>query len=127
MRRKYSFKFLINRKILECRQSFTMANSMASSGLSENAHLPKLILTINGTIGNAERGTWCQDVRHQIGDVAGPIPSSLIVDAADTVCGPPALLMGWCCWPCTAGLVDLGGRAYLRWRSGVLNKTSSHV
>ena len=35
-------------------------------------HLPKLILTIDDTIGYAKRDTWCQDVKQQIGDVAGP-------------------------------------------------------
>ena len=44
-RRKYSFKFLINRKILEFRQTFTMANNMASSGLWQS-----VILTIDGSI-----------------------------------------------------------------------------
>ena len=29
-------------------------------------YLPALILTIDGTIGHAKRGTWCQDVRHQM-------------------------------------------------------------
>ena len=32
IRRKYSFKTLINRKVLKCRQAFTMTNNMASSG-----------------------------------------------------------------------------------------------
>ena len=39
--RKYPFKILINRKIFKCRQLFTMANNMASSGLYENIILNK--------------------------------------------------------------------------------------
>ena len=40
------------------------------------------------------------------------------VDDADTACGPHVLLMGWCCRPCAVGLVHLGVKTYLRWRSG---------
>ena len=68
-----------------------MANNMASSDQWENA-----ILTKSGTVGFVKRGTWCQDVRHKIGDVA------------DTICRLPALLVGWCCRTCQVGLVDLG-------------------
>ena len=50
-----------------------------------------------------------------------------IVEVGDTVCGSPLhYLVGWCCEPCAVGLDDLGGRVYLRKRSGLLQMTSSH-
>ena len=63
VRRKNSFYFLKNRKLLEHRQTFTMANNMASSGLWENLYLPKLILTIDGPIAmqRGEPGTKVWD------------------------------------------------------------------
>ena len=50
IRGKYSFSFLMKWKLLEHRQTFTMANKMALSGLGEMLYLPKLILTIDGPI-----------------------------------------------------------------------------
>ena len=49
-RRKYSFNFHKNRKLLECRQAFTMAKLMASLGLWEMLFLPQFILTVDGLI-----------------------------------------------------------------------------
>ena len=84
--------------------------------------LPKLILTTDGTIGYAKRGDpWCQDVRHHIGDAEGPLTYQLLLLQALYV-GPLH-----CQWAGVVDLVDLEGRTYLRWRSRVLNKTSSHV
>ena len=71
-------------------------------------------------------GTWYKDVGHQIGDGAGSHSYQLFMLQTHYV-SPPVLLRGWCCRPCAVGLVDLGRRVYLRWRSGVLSKTSSHM
>ena len=48
---------------------------MASSGLWENVIQPKLVLTINGTIGYVKRGAWYQDVQHQLVMLQESIPS----------------------------------------------------
>ena len=42
----------------------------------------------------------------------------LVDDVVETVYGPPYCLVGWCCGSCAMGLADMGGRVYLRWRSG---------
>ena len=59
-------------------EAFTLANNMASSGLKnlgKNVILTYLILTIDGTIGYTEMGTWCQGVRHQLVILQDPIPT----------------------------------------------------
>ena len=55
-----------------------------------------------------KKGTWCQDVRHQISHVAGSIPT--MVDIADTVQGP--------CTAWRAGIVYL---AQLTWDTGSIS------
>ena len=62
----------------------------------------------------------------QIGDITGPHTYKLLMMHSQCV-GSPLWLVAWCCRPCTVGLVGLGGRVYMKWRSGVLNKTSSHI
>ena len=98
-----------------------MANNIVSSGLWEN-----VILTIDGTTDCAKKGTWWQDVRHQIGDVAEFHTYHLLMLYTQCV-GSLHCLSGWCCRLCVVGLIDLGGRVSLRWRSGVLKKTSSQM
>ena len=64
--------------------------------------LPKLILTIDGTIGYVMRGNWFQDVKHKIGDVAGPHTYQLLMLNAQYV-GPPALCAGLVLWGMHSG------------------------
>ena len=49
-----------------------MTNNMALQICGKMLYLPKLILTIDCTIGCAKVGTFCLEERHKIGDVAGP-------------------------------------------------------
>ena len=59
LRRQYSFKVFINRKILKHRQAFTMANNMASSGLLVNVTLTKINNYHTWHHWFADKGTWC--------------------------------------------------------------------
>ena len=59
------------------------------------------------------RGTWCQDVRHQSGDVAGPHTYQYLMYVA-----PLHGLVHWWYGPCTLGPINLRGRVYLNGRSG---------
>ena len=59
----------------------------------------------------------------QIGDIAGLHIDQMLMRQVQYI-GPSLLLVGCCCRPCAMGL---GGRVYLRSRSGVLNKTSSNM
>ena len=88
-------------------------------------YLSKLIFTIDGNISFVKRGNWCQDMRHQIGVVTKAIPTNCW--CCTHIMQAPALLVGWYGGSCTVGLVNFEGRAYLRWRSGVLSKTSYHM
>ena len=67
-----------------------------------------------------------QGWRQQIGDIVRT-QYLQTVDFVNTVCWPLCCLVGGCCRPCTVGLIDLEGRVYLKQRSGVLSKTSSHM
>ena len=42
-------------------------------------YLAKLKFNIDGHIGCVKRGVWCQEERHQIGDVAGPHTYQLVM------------------------------------------------
>ena len=114
IRRKYFFKFLIYRKILS-RQACTMANNMVSSGLWENVMLTKINLPLDAPL-VVQRPTWYQAVRHQIGDVAGSNTYKLLMLYTQCV-GPPSLPCGMELWAFVVGLIEMGGRVYLRWRS----------
>ena len=68
-----------------------------------------------------QRDTWCQDVRHQIGDAAGANTYQLLF------VGPLFCLINWCGGPCTVALIDLGWRVYLREVRGVEQLVLSNV
>ena len=70
-RRIKSFKALNNRIFFKCRQAFTIANILASSGLWKMLYLPIFILTTGGTIGFVMSDICYQMVWHQPADT-GP-------------------------------------------------------
>ena len=72
IRRKCSFKFLKNRKYWSTNKLSPLQTTWLLEICGKMLYLPKLILTIDGTIGYVANGTWCLDVRDQIGDSAGP-------------------------------------------------------
>ena len=45
------------------------------------------------------------------------------VEVVDTVCGSPYTTL----WAGVVGLVEMGGRVYLRWKAGMFSKSSSHM
>ena len=72
IRRKVFFQGLYKQKNIKAQTSFHYDKQHGVfSSLGKCFILTKLILTIDSTIGSAKRGTWCQAVRHKIGDVAG--------------------------------------------------------
>ena len=70
VRGQYSINFLKNRTLLECKQAFTMANNMASSGL-----WGKSCTYHRWPHSYAKRGTWCQAVWYQMLVLWDPIPT----------------------------------------------------
>ena len=85
------------------------------------SYLPKLIFTTDGTI----RGTWCQDVRHQIGDVSGPHTYQLLM-WQETLCGPLYTASSLVLWALCNGLGDMGESLFAMEVMGV-SKPSSHM
>ena len=75
IRRIYSFEVLVNRKkYLNADMLSPWQTKCLLQVCGKMLHSPIVILTIHDTISYVKAGTWCQDVRHQIGDPEGPIP-----------------------------------------------------
>ena len=73
--RKCSPSFLKNKKLLECRQAFTLTNNMALSGLWENVILTKINTYHRWFHGYVKRRYLVQKSGVPIGGVLGPIPT----------------------------------------------------
>ena len=84
-------------------------------------NLPNSILTIDGPM-VCKGGTWYQGVGTKWWCCRTPY-----LPKVDTVCELPCAADGLVSWTLHSGLGWAGQRAYLRCRSGMLCKTSSHM
>ena len=83
---------------------------MTYVGLWENVILIKIILTTDGIIGYAKRGTWYHDVRHQLMMLQDPINTKCWWCKQCILAGCTADVLY--CGPCAVGLVNLRGRVF---------------
>ena len=125
IKRKYSFNFLKNRKLLECRQVSTMVNNMVVSGLWENVILTKIKTYHRWSQSYLKRGTWCQGVVHQLVVLWDPIPTKSwwCRNSVWAPCAAGGLVL----WALCSGPVCPGRIAYLWCRPGVWNDLIPYV
>ena len=99
-----------------------MTNNMASGGLWENVIVNKNTLATDGII-ECKSDTWCQIVWHLM----------LVQDHIPTCAVWCWHKISSCLHPCATGrgcrpsAVRNLSEGYLKWREGVLNRTSSHM